>query len=113
MFAHTVVATLEKENKIRYSVDLEYPIRQISLSPLSTHDLVIFLVRTTSSIHLFEMDEKISVIHKLNFPQLSEINPLVDYSMPVDAQLSPYSKHDYLFVTNNGYMALIDGANQQ
>lgn len=98
---------------IQYSKDLKYPIRQISCSPLSTNTLLIILVRTTSSIHLFQMDDGpdiISLVDEINFPQLSSFNSLVDYSMPVHAEMSPFSEYDYLFVTNNGYVALFDGA---
>lgn len=100
---------------IKDTIDLEYPIRQIQLSPLSTRDNKIFLVRTTSSLHLFEVNEnqRLLLVHQLMLPALSNVNQMVDYSMPIHAELSPFNEYEYLFVTNNGYMALIDGSNDK
>ncbi|KAG2206087.1 hypothetical protein INT47_003736, partial [Mucor saturninus] len=114
-FLKTVIASnMESKITIQHVVDLRYPIRQIHQSPLCTKELVIFLVRTTSSIHVFKMKgEEIAIVDEIKFPQLSRIRPAVDYSMPVHAELSPFSEYNYVYVTNNGYMALMDGLNHR
>ncbi|KAI7892112.1 uncharacterized protein EV154DRAFT_462965 [Mucor mucedo] len=109
-----IASNMESKNTIQHAVDLRYPIRQIHQSPLCTKELVIFLVRTTSSIHVFKMKGKeIAIVDEIKFPQLSRIRSAVDYSMPVHAELSPFSEYNYVYVTNNGYMALMDGLNHR
>ncbi|KAI9266279.1 hypothetical protein EDC94DRAFT_33397 [Helicostylum pulchrum] len=97
------------------TIGLEYPIRQIQLSPLSTAHTKIILIRTTSSIHLIHLDQDRKIIpkHRLFLPDFSDIHRKVDYSMPIHAEPSPFYNDQYLFTTNNGYTALMDASNNK
>lgn len=99
------------EITIKDTINLSYPIRQIILSPLSTLFNKIFIVRTTSSIHLFKLDEKqdLTLMHQWILHEKSIANDKIDYSMPIHVEPSPFYKYQYLFITNNGYYALMDG----
>lgn len=99
------------EIKIKETIDLKYPIRQVQLSTLSTSSEIIFVVRTTSSIHLIRFDGTLSLVHKFILPEQSTVHPDIDYSMPIYVEPSPYFKYQYTFTTTNGYTALIDGSN--
>lgn len=101
------------EIKIKETIDLKYPIRQIQLSPLSTSFEIIFVVRTTSSIHLIRFDGTLSLVHKFILPEQSTIHPDIDYSMPIHIEPSPYFKYQYTFTTTNGYTALVDGSSDR
>lgn len=92
-------------------VDLQYPVRQITISPLSNHEQIIFAVRTTSTISLYSVNDKraCQLLHTFIFYERTVTSPQIDYSMPNHVVMSPYKKYDYLCVTTNGYVALIDG----
>lgn len=92
---------------IIHTIDLEYPIRQITSSCLNHHTL---LVRTTSSIHLVHINQehRIIPVHRLFLPSLSEINSNLDYSMPIHVEPSPFYDTQYLFTTTNGFIGLMD-----
>ena len=100
---------------VRETIDLRYPVRQISMSPLSTTRLVIFAVRTTSTIHLFTYDHKGSLrqLHYLHLAEATIADPRIDYSMPIHVETSPYSEYEYVYTTNNGYTAVMDAANNK
>ncbi|CAO3700620.1 unnamed protein product [Rhizopus microsporus] len=92
-------------------VDLQYPVRQVTISPLSNHEQIIFAVRTTSTISLYSVNDKrdCQLLHTFIFYERTVTSPQIDYSMPNHVVMSPYKKYDYLCVTTNGYVALIDG----
>ncbi|KAL7332232.1 hypothetical protein PS15p_204308 [Mucor circinelloides] len=96
--------------EIRETIDLKYPIRQISMSTLSTSDHVIFAVRTTSTIHMFTYDQEghLRQLHYLNLAEATIVDPRIDYSMPIHVETSPYRKYEYVYTTNNGYTAVMD-----
>ncbi|KAI7906071.1 uncharacterized protein BX663DRAFT_250778 [Cokeromyces recurvatus] len=96
---------------ITHTWDLEYPIRQITTSPFSSLEFKIFLVRTTSKIHLFTLNEKegLKMIQIFNLTTVSDSNPSIDYSMPLHVEFSPYKPYEYVLVTTNGYIAIVDG----
>lgn len=91
--------------------ELSYPIQQITISPLSTHKQVIFAVRTTLEIHLFSLNsnKELSHLHSFNIDQRTRVDPELDNSVPYHVEMSPYNKYEYLFVTDNGYVALVNG----
>ncbi|KAI8064308.1 uncharacterized protein B0P05DRAFT_476357, partial [Gilbertella persicaria] len=96
---------------IHNTIDLQYPIRQITISSLSTLEFKIFAIRTTSTIHLFTLDSQqaIKQIHTIHLAQKTEIKPSIDYSMPIHVEMSPFREYQYVFITNNGYTAIVDG----
>ncbi|KAL9543098.1 hypothetical protein MBANPS3_008280 [Mucor bainieri] len=100
---------------VRETIDLRYPVRQISMSPLSTVHHVIFAVRTTSTIHLFTYDHQgnLRQLHYLHLAEATTTDPRIDYAMPIHVEMSPYTKYEYVYTTNNGYTAVIDAANSK
>jgi hypothetical protein len=99
------------EMTIKDTINLLYPIRQIQLSLLSTLYKKIFIVRTTCSLHLFKLErEELRLIHEFRLPQQSAANTLIDYSMPIHVETSPFYEYQYVFITNNGYHALVDAS---
>jgi hypothetical protein len=127
---HTIVILLSRKEEFKTSntsihlpydkiniksiIDLKYSIKQISISPLSTCSLVVFIVRTTCSLHLFSIDRNqyVKQVHHYHLADQVEYYPKIDYSMPIHVELSPYELYQYLFITNNGYTSLIDGSKQ-
>ncbi|CEP17122.1 hypothetical protein [Parasitella parasitica] len=97
---------------VKEANDLKYPIRQISISPLSTPRHIIFAVRTTSTIHLFTYNHEGSLrrLHDLNLAEKTMVDPRIDYSMPVHVETSPYNKYEYAYTTTNGYTSVVDTA---
>ncbi|KAI9478277.1 MAG: hypothetical protein EXX96DRAFT_242634 [Benjaminiella poitrasii] len=100
---------------IAETYDLEYPIRQITTSPFSSLDFKIFIVRTTSKLHLFTLDiaEGLRIIHVFDLAKTTDMFPSIDYSMPMHVEMSPYYPYQYLVVTTNGYTAIVDGTNSE
>ncbi|KAI8979089.1 hypothetical protein BDF20DRAFT_478939 [Mycotypha africana] len=99
--------------------DLKWPIRQITMSPFTTLPYRLFIVRTTSTLHLFKITQQqkdhsgihIAQIYHLNLAERTLSNNAdIDYSMPVHVEMSPFVPTQFLFITNNGYIALIDAA---
>ncbi|KAI8881098.1 hypothetical protein K501DRAFT_189763, partial [Backusella circina FSU 941] len=95
--------------------DLKYPIQQIVESPLMNREQGgVVGVRTTSTITLFKLDTtvpdtlRVIKLHHFHLAERTPIYPDMDYSMPCDLALSPFSASQYLFITNNGFMALVD-----
>lgn len=104
---YTVQLPLDKL-KVIDTLDLQYPIRQITFSPISS---TVFIVRTTSSIHVFSLEDLVlKQRHRLFLPDATEVNSDIDHSMSIHVELSPYSLYQYLFITNNGYISLRDAA---
>ncbi|KAG0995899.1 hypothetical protein G6F28_004363 [Rhizopus arrhizus] len=112
--------TINHSSKVRLPLDevdiialdeLSYPIQQIALSPLSTHKQVIFAVRTALEIHLFSLNsnKELGHLHIFNIDQRTRVDPELDNSVPYHVEMSPYNKYEYLFVTDNGYVALVNG----
>ncbi|KAI8641863.1 hypothetical protein BD408DRAFT_467602 [Parasitella parasitica] len=97
---------------VKEANDLKYPIRQISISPLSTPRHIIFAVRTTSTIHLFTYNHEGSLrrLHHLNLAEKTMVDPRIDYSMPVHVETSPHNKYEYAYTTTNGYTSVINAA---
>ncbi|KAL0140997.1 hypothetical protein V8B55DRAFT_1512176 [Mucor lusitanicus] len=100
---------------VRETIDLRYPVRQISMSALSTPHSIVFAVRTTSTIHLFSYDHKRNLrqLHYLHLAEATAADPRIDYAMPIHVEMSPYSKYEYVYTTNNGYTAVMDAVNNK
>ena len=109
---HDVKLALDQMH-IQHVHDLQYPIRQITLSPLSTPSSIIFAVRTTCSIRVFQLTETLEKIHEFDIRNSTMIHPEIENSMPTHVELSPFYKYQYTFTTNNGYTALVDGLNDR
>ncbi|GAN02706.1 hypothetical protein MAM1_0026d02152 [Mucor ambiguus] len=101
--------------EVRETINLRYPVRQISMSPLSTAHEVIFAVRTTSTIHLFTYDHRRNLrqLHRLHLAEATAADPRIDYAMPIHVEMSPYSKYEYVYTANNGYTSVMDAANNK
>lgn len=94
--------------------DLKYPIQQIVESPLFNGEGGVVGVRTTSTITMFRLENTgndnltVTKLHHFHLAEKTPIHPDIDYSMPCDLALSPFSELQYLFTTNNGFTALVD-----
>ncbi|CAO3702967.1 unnamed protein product [Rhizopus stolonifer] len=91
--------------------ELDFPIQQITISPMSSLTRVIFAVRTTVAIQMFEVSEnQVKKIHIFDIHDKSATDQDLDYSVPCHLELHPTQPYLYTFITANNYFALVDAS---